>query len=80
MLECGARAYMMLLVGCTIFADKSFSLVDAKYLPLFKNLSNCGRFCWGATALVTLYKYLGDGSIFTTKQVGGYATLLQVFF
>jgi len=43
MLNCGARAYMMLLVGCTIFGYKSFSLVDAKYLPLFRNLSNCGR-------------------------------------
>jgi hypothetical protein len=79
MFDCGARAYMMLLVGCTIFADKTFSLVDAKYLPLFRNLSNCGRFCWGVAALVTLYEYLGDGSMFTTKQLGGYATLLQVF-
>jgi len=26
MLDCGARAYIMLLVGYTIFADKSFSL------------------------------------------------------
>jgi len=79
MLDCAARAYMLLLVGCTIFTDKSFTLVEAKYLPLFRNLSNCGRYCWGAAALVTLYEHLGDGSMFTCKQLGGYVTLLQVF-
>lgn len=77
MLDCAARAYMLLLVGCTVFTDKSFTLVEAKYLPLFRNLSDCGRYCWGAAALVTLYEHLGDGSMFTCKQLGGYMTLLQ---
>lgn len=31
---CAARAYMVLLVGCTIFADKTFTLVEEKYLLL----------------------------------------------
>ncbi|XP_050916755.1 uncharacterized protein LOC127131916 [Lathyrus oleraceus] len=31
----------------------------------------------GATSLVTLYKYLGDASFYTCKQLGGYAFLLQ---
>ncbi|XP_058757837.1 protein MAIN-LIKE 1-like [Vicia villosa] len=47
------RAYMMLLLGCTILADKTFTLVEAKYLPLFRDLDTCGRYCWGAAALVT---------------------------
>ncbi|XP_058748831.1 protein MAIN-LIKE 1-like [Vicia villosa] len=71
------RAYMMLLLGCTILADKTFTLVEAKYLPLLRDLNTCGRYCWGAAALVTLYRYLGDASFYSCKQLGGYASLLQ---
>ncbi|XP_058775806.1 protein MAIN-LIKE 1-like [Vicia villosa] len=71
------RAYMMLLLGCTILADKTFTLVEAKYLPLLRDLNNCGSYCWGAAALVTLYRYLGDASFYSCKQLGGYASLLQ---
>lgn len=38
---------MLLLVGCIVFADKNFTLVEAKYLSLFMVLSACGRYCWG---------------------------------
>jgi hypothetical protein len=76
--DCAARAYLLLLVGCTIFADKSFTRVDAKYLPLFRVLGTCSRFCWGVAALVTLYDSLGDASMYVTKQLAGYPSLLQV--
>ncbi|XP_058746915.1 protein MAIN-LIKE 1-like [Vicia villosa] len=71
------RAYMMLLLGCTILADKTFTLVEAKYLPLLRDLDTCGSYCWGAAALITLYRYLGDASFYSCKQLGGYASLLQ---
>ncbi|XP_058780654.1 protein MAIN-LIKE 1-like [Vicia villosa] len=71
------RAYMMLLLGCTILADKTFTLVEAKYLPLLRYLDTCGRYCWGAAAVVTLYRYLGDASFYSCKQLGVYASLLQ---
>ena len=72
------RAYLLMLVGSTIFADKTFTLVEARYLQLFIDLDACGSYCWGAAALVTLYRYLGDASMFCCKQLGGYPTLLQV--
>ncbi|KAI5404065.1 hypothetical protein KIW84_051270 [Lathyrus oleraceus] len=34
-------------------------------------------YSWGAAALVTLYRYLGDASMYSCKQLGGYPTLLQ---
>ncbi|KAI5395778.1 hypothetical protein KIW84_062093 [Lathyrus oleraceus] len=37
----------------------------------------CSGYSWGATALVTLYRYLGDAFMFSCKQLGGYPTLLQ---
>ncbi|KAI5385412.1 hypothetical protein KIW84_072128 [Lathyrus oleraceus] len=45
-------AYLLMLVGSTIFVDKTFTLV-------------------------TLYRYLGDASMYSCKQLGGYPTLLQ---
>ncbi|CAK8536887.1 unnamed protein product [Lathyrus sativus] len=71
------RAYLLMLVGSTIFADKSFTLVEARYLSLFIDLDGLPGYSWGATALVTLYRYLGDASMFSCKQLGGYPTLLQ---
>lgn len=41
------RAYMLLLVGCTIFTDKTFTLIEAKYLSLFRDLAGCGRYSYG---------------------------------
>lgn len=42
--DCVARAYMLLLVGCTIFVEKTFTLVEEKYLSLFQDLSGYGRY------------------------------------
>ncbi|XP_058752818.1 protein MAIN-LIKE 1-like [Vicia villosa] len=39
------RAYMMLLLGCTILVNKTFTLVEAKYLPLLRDLDTCGSYC-----------------------------------
>lgn len=45
--NCAAKAYMLLLVGFTIFADKTFTRVKAKYLSLFRVVSRCGGYYWG---------------------------------
>lgn len=39
-----AGAYMLVLVSCTIFAYKSFTVVEAKYLPLSENLLAYGKY------------------------------------
>ncbi|KAK2438685.1 protein MAIN-LIKE [Trifolium repens] len=75
--DCAARAYMLMLVGCTIFADKSYTRVDAKWLPMFRNLETLHTFSWASAALVCLYDNLNDASMFSTKALAGYATLLQ---
>ncbi|CAK8571890.1 unnamed protein product [Lathyrus sativus] len=66
-----------MLLGSTIFADKTFTLVEARYLSLFIDLDGLSGYSWGAAALVTLYRYLGDASMFSCKHLGGYPTLLQ---
>lgn len=44
---CAARAYILLLVGYIIFADKIFTLVEVKYLSLFRDLAGCDRYSSG---------------------------------
>nr|XP_004497273.1 protein MAIN-LIKE 1-like [Cicer arietinum] len=77
--DCAARAYLLHLVGCTILADKSFTLVSAKYLFLFQDLDSCGKWAWGPAALVVLYDYLRDSTLPATKQIGGYLSLFQTW-
>ncbi|CAK8568983.1 unnamed protein product [Lathyrus sativus] len=71
------RAYLLMLVGSKIFVDKTFTLVDARYLLLFTDLDRLSGYSWGAAALVTLYSHLGDASMFSCKQLGGYHILLH---
>ena len=53
-----AKAYMLDLVACTIFADKSEVYIDVRYLSLFNTLdTTC--WTWGVTSLTMLYMELG---------------------
>ena len=52
--------------------------VKVCYLPLFRDLSVCGGYSWGAGALAHIYEKLGDASLAKTKQLGIFITLLQV--
>ena len=76
--EFAARAYLLHLVGCTIFANKSATYVRTHYLELFRDLSTCRRYAWGVAALVYLYEQLGDVSFANTKQLVAYRPFLQV--
>ncbi|GAU48768.1 hypothetical protein TSUD_406110 [Trifolium subterraneum] len=71
------QAYLLLLVGCTILTDKSYTRVNAKWLPMFRDLSTLNKFSWASVALVCLYDNLNDASMFTTHALAGYPTLLQ---
>jgi len=53
--ECVVRAYLLHLVGSTIFADKRVTSVSVSYLLLFNNLHMCRGYTWGATTLIHLY-------------------------
>ncbi|KAL5179452.1 hypothetical protein HKD37_01G000755 [Glycine soja] len=63
-----ARAYLLHLLGCTLFANKSATNAHVVYLEAIRDL----------TALVHMYDQLNDVSISISRQLGGYITLLQV--
>ncbi|KAL5133743.1 Protein MAIN-LIKE 1 [Glycine soja] len=72
-----ARAYLLHLVGCTLFANKSAIYVHVVHLDVFRDLGQSGGYAWGVAALVHMYDQLDEASRTTTRQLAGYLTLLQ---
>ncbi|XP_058734224.1 protein MAIN-LIKE 1-like [Vicia villosa] len=74
--QAAARAYVLHLVACTLFADKSGVYVDVHYLSLFSALDTpC--WAWGVAALTMLYAALDAAYRPNTRQLAGYLSLLQ---
>jgi hypothetical protein len=72
------RAYLMLLVGTTIFSNKAKNYVDLTYLDYFRHLDWVPSYAWGPAALAFLYRELTHDTHPNCKYVVGYMTLLQV--
>ncbi|XP_028220365.1 protein MAIN-LIKE 2-like [Glycine soja] len=72
-----ARAYLLHLVGCIFFANKSATHVYVMHLEAFRDLAQAGGFSWGAVALIHLYEYLNEVLQTPTRQITGYITLFQ---
>ncbi|KAH1226003.1 Protein MAIN-LIKE 1 [Glycine max] len=72
-----AHAYLHHLLGCTLLANKSATNVHVVNLKALRDLSQTGRYAWGMAALVHMYDQLNDASISSSRQLGGYITLLQ---
>ncbi|KAH1228322.1 Protein MAIN-LIKE 1 [Glycine max] len=72
-----ARAYLLHLLGCTLFANKSAINVHVVYLEALRDLSMTERYAWGVAALVHMYDQLNNASMSHNRQLDGYITLLQ---
>ncbi|KAK9133555.1 hypothetical protein Scep_013083 [Stephania cephalantha] len=80
LVECTARAYLLYLLSCTLFADKSGSRVSIALLKLLEDLDDVGNYAWGAAALAYLYRHLGSATRVKVSQIAGYLTLLEVCY
>ncbi|XP_028111755.1 protein MAIN-LIKE 2-like [Camellia sinensis] len=78
-IQCAARAYLLFLLGCTLFSDKSGGRVPVVYLGLLMDLGSIHTYAWGAAALAFLYRQLGFASRSGVKQMGGYMNLLEAW-
>ncbi|GAB4824809.1 hypothetical protein Ancab_040321 [Ancistrocladus abbreviatus] len=76
-IKCHTRAYLLYLVGSTIFSTTTGNKVPVMYLPLFDDFEQCGKYAWGAAALAFLYRALGNASLRSQSTVSGSLTLLQ---
>ncbi|KAJ8763014.1 hypothetical protein K2173_023219 [Erythroxylum novogranatense] len=71
------RAYLLYLVGSTIFSTTTGNKVPVMYLPLFEDFEKAGKYAWGAAALAFLYRSLGKASLKSQSTISGCLTLLQ---
>ncbi|XP_028076188.1 protein MAIN-LIKE 1-like [Camellia sinensis] len=78
-IQCIARAYLLFLVGCTLFSDKSGGRVPVVHLGLLMDLGSVHIYAWGTATLAFLYKQLGYASWSGVKQMGGYMTYLEAW-
>lgn len=76
-IERRTRAYLLYLVGSTIFSTTTGNKVPVMYLSLFEDFDKAGKFAWGAAALAFLYRALGNASLKSQSTISGSLTLLQ---
>ncbi|QHO08206.1 uncharacterized protein DS421_14g470540 [Arachis hypogaea] len=50
-----ARAYIMMLLGTQLFADKSGNRIHIRWIPYVARLEEMGTYSWGSAALAWLY-------------------------
>jgi len=50
---CGTTDWVV--IGCTIFADKSATYISVSYLLLLRDLTTCDGYAWGVATLVHMY-------------------------
>lgn len=53
------RGYLLYLLGCNVFSDKTKNNVSIYYLSCLKDLSKVGEIGWGMAILAHLYCQLG---------------------
>ena len=62
-----ARAYLLHLLGCTLYANKSVTHVHVAFLDALCDLAQSGSYAWGTAALAHMYDNLNDPSKSTTR-------------
>jgi len=70
------RAYMLHLLGYTLFVNKSATHVHVIFLDAIRDLSQSGSYAWGAAALAHMYDHLNDACKSGGRQLAGYIILL----
>ena len=71
-----ARLYCMLLIGVSLFPDKTGNKVSLIFLPLLRHFDT--GYSWGSAALACLYRELCVATRPSAAEIGGPLILLQV--
>ncbi|KAH7854000.1 hypothetical protein Vadar_008969 [Vaccinium darrowii] len=73
-----ARGFLVRMLGGTIFADHTGTLVNLCWLPLLEDFEKAGRYCWGSGTLGALYNGLCRVAT-KGKEAMGAMILLQIW-
>ncbi|KAL5184730.1 Protein MAIN-LIKE 1 [Glycine soja] len=72
-----ARAYLLHLISCSLFANKSATCVHVIFLDAFRDLTHTGSYAWVVATLIHMYENLNDASKSSARQLVKYITLLH---
>ncbi|XP_052109386.1 serine/threonine-protein phosphatase 7 long form homolog [Arachis duranensis] len=72
-----ARAYIMMLLGTLLFADKSGNRIHIRWLPYVARLEELGTYSWGSAALAWLYQCMCRVANRHVVKLAGPLQLLQ---
>ncbi|XP_025616552.1 protein MAIN-LIKE 1-like [Arachis hypogaea] len=72
-----ARAYIMMLLGTQLFADKFGNCIHIRWLPYVARLEEMGGYSWGSAALAWLYRYMCRVTNRHVVKLAGPLQLLQ---
>ncbi|XP_025612097.1 protein MAIN-LIKE 1-like [Arachis hypogaea] len=72
-----ARAYIMMLLGTQLFADKSGNHIHIRWLPYVARLEEMGGYSWGSAALAWLYRCMCRVTNRHVVKLAGPLQLLQ---
>ncbi|XP_012841302.1 PREDICTED: serine/threonine-protein phosphatase 7 long form homolog, partial [Erythranthe guttata] len=75
--ECKVRAYIIYLLGSTLFVNKSGARVKPDFCPLIEDIEQIREYSWGSGTLANLYRQLGMASRVEAKQISGCLTQLE---
>ncbi|RWR84948.1 serine/threonine-protein phosphatase 7 long form [Cinnamomum micranthum f. kanehirae] len=71
MVDCVVRAYLLYLLGCTLFINKSGERVPNIFLTVLVDLDAIRSYAWGTIALAYIYRQLGLATQHEVKQIAG---------
>ncbi|RYQ94173.1 hypothetical protein Ahy_B08g089054 [Arachis hypogaea] len=71
------RAYIMMLLGTQLFADKSGNRIHIRWLPYVARLEELGTYIWGSAALAWLYRCMCRVANRHVVKLAGPLQLLQ---
>ncbi|KAL8166926.1 hypothetical protein V2J09_008425 [Rumex salicifolius] len=72
-----ASMYLLMLLGSTVFTDKTTQKVKLKYASLVLNLDHVTDYAWGAAILELTYCHLGQASRARGAGIVGCLLLLK---
>jgi hypothetical protein len=72
------RSFLLYLVGCALFTNKTNRHIDLIYLDCMTDLQAIGKWSQGGMTLAYLYDYLDDFVRSNNITMAGSTTLLMV--
>ncbi|KAM7463610.1 hypothetical protein LguiA_031731 [Lonicera macranthoides] len=71
-----ARAYIMFLLGCVVFLDKTKTKISIYFLGCLRNMLKIGDLGWGMAIVAHTYRQLGHASRSGVRSISGCLTLV----